>query len=107
MIQLLSIVPLETLAGWPEAPNPSPLVSLGLLIGIPAVGALVIIALVNIRAKLVGDYGAQMHAAAWSGDHPHAQMAAGVPPTAIDTSSAEGPPAEQKGEQTGGASARW
>ena len=126
MNQLLSIVPLETLAGWPAAPDPSPLVSLGLLVGIPAVGALVIIALVNVRAKLVGDYGAQMHASAWAGDHPEATIAAGVPPTAIDTSPAEGPArddgsadsgapttpgadraAAQAADKTGGASAKW
>ncbi len=103
MNQLLSIVPLETLAGWPAAPDPSPLHSLGLLIGLPALGALVIIVLVNIRARLVGDYGAQMHSSAWSGDHPEATIAAGVPPTAIDTSHAEAP-AERN---TGGASAKW
>ena len=102
MNQLLSIVPLETLAGWPAAPDPSPLLSLGLLVGLPALSALVIIALVNMRARLVGDYGAQMHASAWSGDHPEATIAAGVPPTAIDTSHAEAPP-----ENTGGASAKW
>ena len=116
MNQLLSIVALETLPGWPAVPNPSPLVSLGLLLGLPALGALVIIALVYIRARLVGDYGAQMHAAAWSGDRPDATIAAGVPPTAIDTSSAVGPdgePIERKSverksvEKTGGASAKW
>lgn len=109
MNQLLSIVPLETLAGWPAAPDPSPLHSLALLIGLPALGALVIIALVNIRAKLVGDYGSQMHASAWSGDHPEATIAAGVPPTALDTSTAEAPadPSAEKPQQTGGASAKW
>lgn len=41
------LVPLETLPGWPEAPTPTALESLGLLIGIPAVVFAVIALLVN------------------------------------------------------------
>lgn len=36
------LVPLETLPGWPPAPNPALLVSIGLLIGLPLVLGLVI-----------------------------------------------------------------
>jgi hypothetical protein len=36
------LVPLETLPGWPAAPNPSVLQFLGLLIGVPLVLALLI-----------------------------------------------------------------
>ncbi len=102
MNQLLSIVPLETLAGWPAAPDPSPLISLALLVGVPAVAALVIIALVNIRARLTGGYGAEVNESGWAGARSDAVAAAGVPPTAIDTSDADVP-----AEKTGGASGRW
>jgi hypothetical protein len=100
--QLLSIVPLETLAGWPAAPNPSPLESLALLVGAPAIVALVIIALVNIRSRLTGGYGSHVNESGWAGARPDAVASAGVPPTALDTSSAEAP-----AEKTGGASGRW
>ncbi len=100
--QLLSIVPLETLQGWPVAPDPSPLQSLALLVGAPALAAAVIIALVQIRATITNRYGSQGNETAWAGARPDAVATAGVPPTAIDTSHAEGPP-----ESTGGASARW
>lgn len=107
--QLLSIVPLETLAGWPAAPNPSVLESLALLVGAPALATLVIIALVNIRAKLTGGYGSQVDESGWAGARPSEVAAAGVPPTSMDTSNAEEPPDEpaDEPEKTGGASARW
>jgi hypothetical protein len=94
-------VPLETLPGWPAAPDPSPLASLALLVGAPALAAAVIIALVQIRATLTKRYGSEVSDSAWAGARPEAVATAGVPPTAIDTSTAEGPP------ESGGASARW
>ena len=41
------LVPLDTLAGWPAAPDPTPLQSLGLLVGIPAVAFLIMFGLVQ------------------------------------------------------------
>jgi hypothetical protein len=99
--RLLSIVPLETLAGWPDAPNPSVLESLAVLVAAPALVAAVIIALVQIRATLTKRYGTEVNESAWAGARPEAVRTAGVPPTAIDTSDAEAPP------ESGGASARW
>lgn len=101
MSRLLSIVPLETLQGWPAAPDPSPLASLALLVGAPALAAAVIIALVQIRATITKQYGSETHESAWAGARPEAVATAGVPPTAIDTGKTESPP------ESGGASARW
>lgn len=33
---MFGLIPLETLPGWPDAPNPSALESLALFIGVPA-----------------------------------------------------------------------
>jgi hypothetical protein len=100
--RLLSIVPLETLQGWPEVADPTPLQSLALLVGAPLLVTLVIIALVQIRHSLTKRYGAESSESAWAGTRPEAVATAGVPPTSMDTSKAEGPP-----ESTGGASGRW
>jgi hypothetical protein len=100
--RLLSIVPLETLQGWPVVADPTPLQSLAVLVGAPALAAAVIIALVQIRATLTNQYGSEASESAWAGALPEAVATAGVPPTAMDTSHADGPP-----EPTGGASARW
>lgn len=106
MNRLLSIVPLETLQGWPVVADPSPLQSLALLVGAPLVATAVIVALVQIRATLTNRYGSQGAShAAWSGSRPEAAAAAGVPPTALDTSTAEEPTGPA--DTTGGASARW
>jgi hypothetical protein len=45
------LVPLETLSGWPQVENPSPLEVLGLLVGIPLLIAIIVIALVEIGAR--------------------------------------------------------
>jgi hypothetical protein len=42
------LVPLETFSGWPQVANPSPLQSLGLLIGIPLLIAVIVIALIEL-----------------------------------------------------------
>ena len=42
------VVPLETLPGWPDAPNPSALEALGVLVGAP----LVVIALVAVLTRV-------------------------------------------------------
>ncbi|MET0692664.1 MAG: hypothetical protein ABWY56_01965 [Propionibacteriaceae bacterium] len=44
------LVPLETLAGWPEVANPNPLHVLGLLFGLPLVVIIVVWVLVKARS---------------------------------------------------------
>src|ERR671915_2148839 len=49
MNELLSmLVPLDTLAGWPAAQEPTVLQSLGLLVGIPLLVAIVVFAIAKI-----------------------------------------------------------
>ena len=48
------LVPLETFSGWSQVANPSPLQSLGLLVGIPLLIAVIVIALIEIRARARG-----------------------------------------------------
>src|SRR5512132_1219678 len=48
------LVPLETLSGWPQVENPSPLQVLGLLVGIPLLIAIIVIAIIEIGARASG-----------------------------------------------------
>jgi hypothetical protein len=49
MSELLSmVVPLDTLAGWPPAPVPTVLQTLGLLVGIPLLVAIVVFGIAKI-----------------------------------------------------------
>src|SRR4029450_8903884 len=45
------LVPLETLSGWPQVENPSPLQVLVLLVGIPLLIAIIVIAITEIGAR--------------------------------------------------------
>jgi hypothetical protein len=45
------LVPLETLSGWPQVPNPTVLQSLTLLVGIPLLISVIVIAIIEIGAR--------------------------------------------------------
>lgn len=91
------LVPLETLPGWPPAPNPALLVSIGLLIGLPLV-----IGLVIAGASFVGSssdirrFGPPFNPATI-----HAGPAIATAPAAAIESG------DQALSETGGTSARW
>jgi hypothetical protein len=99
------VVPLETLAGWPPAPPPTVLQTLGLLIGIPLLVFLVVIAISKIVTNI--------HASRGTGLPPIETMWVGgkhgpvdIEPTPDEARALEsGPP--QTADQTGGAGARW
>ena len=94
------LVPLETLAGWPEATNPTVLQSLGLLIGIPAVAFAIIALLCKASALARTGRGRSTPVTdpVWLGSAPK------------DQELTEGATASGSGgshTETGGASARW
>jgi hypothetical protein len=99
------VVPLDTLAGWPEAVPPTVLQTLGLLIGIPLLVFLAVIAISKIVTNI--------HASRGTGLPPIETMWVGGKegPVDIEPSPEEsralssGPP--QTADQTGGAGARW
>ncbi len=112
------LVPLETLAGWPAAPDPSPLVVLGLLVGLPALvcAAVVAIARIGNLAKASRGDTVQVTDPVWVGGpsrpdiegprHDQAAIEADKivdHPGPTDDTGAAGRP----GNDLGGAGARW
>ena len=98
------VVPLETLAGWPEAQPPTVLQTLGLLIGIP-----LLVFLWCRVPKIVTN----IHASRGTGLPPIETLWVGgkdgpvdIEPTPDEARALEsGPP--EAADQTGGAGARW
>jgi hypothetical protein len=107
------LVPLETLSGWPQVENPTPLQVLGLLVGIPLLIAIIVIAIIEIgaRARAGRDDIIEASDPLWVGAHQSAELEANVNP-GLDTgeqatagdADAEG---DDTGEHVGGAGARW
>jgi hypothetical protein len=96
--KLLSmLVPLDTLAGWPPAPDPSWLQVLGLLFGLPLLVMVVVIALAKVfNAAGKGDAHDEVTEPVWVGGRPEQKT--------------ESPAAIEGGEapsESGGAGARW
>jgi hypothetical protein len=130
------LVPLETFSGWPQVPNPTPLQSLTLLIGIPLLIALIVIAMIEIGARARAKRGdiAEVSDPLWVGaresaqveavsDSPEGAQATAKPSVPDETAegdgtggqvaSGEATVADQQidgddtGEHVGGAGARW
>ncbi len=113
------LVPLQTLSGWPAAPNPTVLETLGLLVGLPLVVIVIAFAVARagnmIKAGRAGDR--QVADAIWVGGRRNAGALGGdvggdVPALESgETGSSFGATAETAAggstEQTGGAGARW
>jgi hypothetical protein len=121
-------VPLETLSGWPQVPNPTVLQSLTLLVGIPLLIAVIVSAIILIGAKARAGRGDVAAASdpLWVGAKESAQVepvpdspgaeaeaeataetpAAGtsVAGTSAAAGNVEG---DDTGEHVGGAGARW
>lgn len=111
MNELVSmLVPLEgTLPGWPDAPEPTAMQVLGLLVGIPAV-VFVIIALIGKSRSLIsagrGESDDSMDQPLWLGTAPADRAAITGAPAAGEGRRAAVEAAEPAIE-VGGASARW
>lgn len=99
--ELLSmLVPLETLQGWPPAPNPSLLHALGIVFGLPILIGLVIAGLSYVGSGSdLRRFGPAVHPVKTFAD-PVAVEGAGAGPASIEA---------QTGVDTGtgGTSARW
>jgi len=96
------LVPLETLAGWPESPDPPVLQALGLLVGFPAL-AFVVIGLLGKASALAsmasgGNY--RPGNTVWLGTSPEAgKLSVGTGRLAVEGS--------KPSAGIGGASVRW
>lgn len=98
-----SLVPLDTLAGWPAAPHFSVLDLLGLLVGVPALAFLVVFGISWINKLVKGDAAdLAVTDAVWIG---------GRKVEAIETGESQGQAAIEAGpgaeRAVGGAGARW
>lgn len=121
------LVPLETLPGWPAVETPSVLEILGLLVGIPALLAVLIAGLVKLGAMLEAKRHPQsdvpesvwLNGPAVNGPTPEElrpidgriEDAGEVPARTPEEAAADSPgrmlPDEQSEGRRGGASARW
>jgi hypothetical protein len=124
------LVPLETLSGWPQVTNPTPLQVLLLLLGFPLLVFFIVIAINKIVTSVHAGRGDVVHASdpLWVGDHESGQLeAASANPGVAASDQAYGgdgelaPTSEAEqvsvsggdvegddtGEHVGGAGARW
>jgi hypothetical protein len=126
------LVPLETLSGWPQVPNPTVLQSLTIFFGIPLLIAVIVIAMIEIGARARARRGDAVDTSdpLWVGaresaevepisDSKAAEAAAQTTPepsaagatagtsageSSMATARVEG---DDSGEHVGGAGARW
>ena len=93
------VVPLDTLAGWPAVPDPTVLQSLGLLIGFPALVAVIVFAIAKIgnAAKAKRTPTVEAGDPLWVGGRSQGELEASGPDQAGDGDSSP----------VGGAGARW
>jgi apolipoprotein N-acyltransferase len=111
------LVPLETLSGWPQVQNPSPLFFLGLLFGVPILVFIIVIAINKIVTAAHARHGEDVHSndPLWVGAHQPAEVGtAGANPgvegsdqVAEVTAGEANVEGDDTGEHVGGAGARW
>ena len=95
------LMPLETLPGWPAAPDPSPLQFFGLLIGVPLVLALLISGASYVAStRELKRFGPAVNPTTAFAGAPGVESASGEVPAGIEAK----PGADA---ETGGTSARW
>jgi hypothetical protein len=128
--ELLSmLVPLETLSGWPQVPEPSILQVLGLLVGIPLLVFIVVIAISKIGTAAHARRGDPIQASdpLWvggsqetgvleapsanpgteAGDEVAAGEAEPAPARVAERARGGDGEGDETGEHVGGAGARW
>ena len=91
------LVPLDTLEGWPVAPDPSWLQILGLLVGLPLLVMVLVIGIAKVlNAVRKGDAHEEVTEPVWVGGRPEQKTES--------TAAIEG---GQAPPESGGAGARW
>ena len=116
------LVPLETLSGWPQVPNPSILASLAILVGFPLLVFIIVVAISKIATAAHAGRDDTIDASdpLWVGDHASAELMAASANPGTEASDqaqvgdgAQAPAGEgavegdDAGEHVGGAGARW
>lgn len=95
------LMPLETLQGWPPAPNPSLLHALGLIFGVPILIGLVIAGLSYVgTGSDLRRFGPAVHPVKTYADPVAVEGGTGAGPASIEASAGID-------TETGGTSARW
>lgn len=114
MNELLSmVVPLDTLAGWPEATSPTALQMLGLLVGLPVLVFVIVVGWAKVSNLIQAKRGEDVAGTdpVWlGGPNQPAPADIGEQTAAIDAGPADGGGShavEGDGADAGGASARW
>ena len=108
-------MPLETLSGWPQVPNPPVLWSLLLFVGFPILVFIIVITINKIAQSIHAARGDDFHTSDpfWVRDHETAELeAAGANPGSEASDQVEDAEqattgGDETGEHVGGAGARW
>jgi hypothetical protein len=96
---MIMLVPTRTLPGWPEAPSPSVLEELGLLIGFPALAFIIVFAIAKIgTVAQASNAPAPVTDPVWVGGRKSPELESGTEDSA---------PSETAESSGGGAGARW
>jgi hypothetical protein len=92
------VLPLETLPGWPAAPDPTPLEVLGLLAGLPLLTIVIVFAIAKIGTTVQASRGTDVQVTdpLWVGGR---EVEANEDTVAIEAGQTE--------SDVGGAGARW
>ena len=100
------LVPLETLSGWPAAPDPTVLQSLGLLVGFPALAFIIVFAVAKIgnTVKARQEPATPMTDPVWVGGRETAENVDTVSEDLGDKTASAG---DDAADSEGGAGARW
>jgi hypothetical protein len=116
------LVPLETLSGWPQVPNPTVLASLAIFVGFPLLVFIIVVAISKIATTAHAGRGDIIEDSdpLWVGEHASGELAAASANPGIEASDqapvsdvAQAPAGEgdvegdDAGEHVGGAGARW
>ncbi len=109
------LVPLETLPGWPPAPDPSPLQVIGLLFGLPLLVMIIVTVLIKARSLAATGRGSSTKYTdpTWLGAKEGVQEIVGDDNAAAQAALQAGPSVDvsaagtERAEDRGGASARW
>ena len=96
------LLPLDTLSGWPAAPDPSVLAQLGLLVGAPLLVALIVFAIAKVGTTIQASRGeaAPVADSVWVGGREGGGEIEAAPEL-------HGVGAEDDDRTPGGAGARW
>lgn len=105
---VVMLVPTHTLFGWPEAPSPTALQELGLLIGFPALAFVIVFAVAKIgTVAQASNASAPVTDSVWVGGRKSAELESGSDDSGSSDAGGKDSAPGGSVQSGGGAGARW